>query len=71
MNDLIEKAWVGYEFTTREYMTFNLMAKEQLGRQVFCESLEKRRTEGRVLTDAAFLKVAELMLAILNEVHLT
>mmetsp|Transcript_27525 Transcript_27525/g.49625 ORF Transcript_27525/g.49625 Transcript_27525/m.49625 type:complete len:644 (-) Transcript_27525:1369-3300(-) len=67
MDELIEKAWIGEEFSTRGYMTFNLMAKENLGRQVFCESLEKRRTEGRLLTEATFLKIAELMLAVLNE----
>lgn len=69
MEDLIEKTCIGEEFTTRGYMTFNLMAKELLGRQVFCESLERRRAENRALSADAFLKIAELMLAVLNEVR--
>jgi hypothetical protein len=46
MEGIIERAWDGEEFTTRAYMTFNLMAKEPLGRKVFTEILERRRAEG-------------------------
>ena len=68
MENIINKAWAEEDLTSEEYLHFNGLIKEHLGRKAWAWCLNLKRTQGNFeITTQGFVAVGELMVAILNE----
>lgn len=68
IGSIINKAWEGHDLTSQEYLHFNAMLKEHLGRKAWSWCMNLKRTQGIFVIDVkGFEHIGELMVALLNE----
>ena len=68
VGNIVFKAWNGKDLTSEEYLHFNAMLKEHLGRKAWTWCMNSKRTQGIfTLEEKGFFQVSELMIAALNE----
>lgn len=61
------KACQGYELSSEDFVQFNSLIKDSLGRQAWVWSMNQKKSEPQ-LNDKGYLQLGELMLSVLNEV---
>lgn len=61
------KATQGYDLISEDFIQFNSLIKDSLGRRAWVWSMNQKKQEP-VLSDKGFLHLGELMLSVLNEV---
>lgn len=72
IGNIINKAWTGNDLTSEEYLHFNGMLKEHLGRKAWSWCVNLKRTQGSFeISEKGFVLVGELMVATLNECERT
>jgi hypothetical protein len=65
---IVSKAWEGNDLNPQEYLQFNAIIKEHLGRKAWSWTMNQKRTQGIFkLENKGFSLVSELMVAVLNE----
>ena len=68
IGNIVAKAWEGIELNSQEYLQFNAIIKEHVGRKAWSWSMNQKRTQGIFKIDTkGFSLISELMVAVLNE----
>ena len=61
------KATQGYDLSSEDFVQFNSLIKDSLGRKAWVWSMNQKKIDS-LLSDKGFLQLGELMLSVLNEV---
>ena len=64
------KACQGYELSSEDFVQFNSLIKDSLGRKAWIWSMESKKVQPR-LSEKGYIQLGELMLSVLNEVKVT